>query len=191
MGERRVRQKADNPQARAPQEPASIDVQKQSDSYVHAPTSEASTTVLLASFCGASDISMYLCLHLSVSMLEFRVSAKAAFSSTCLCFFLFFLQRMGFGFVEVGSITPEPQPGNPSPRLFRLVEDRAIINRFGFNRYRFFSSHCTLIHRREVSLCYRHYTNDIIQPRTFAVHSPGTYIAAHEYVLVFLSVSSS
>ncbi|PHJ17584.1 dihydroorotate dehydrogenase [Cystoisospora suis] len=41
--------------------------------------------------------------------------------------------KMGFGFVEVGSITPEPQPGNPSPRLFRLVEDRGIINRFGFN----------------------------------------------------------
>lgn len=39
----------------------------------------------------------------------------------------------GFGFVEVGSITPEPQPGNPKPRLFRLEEDRAVINRMGFN----------------------------------------------------------
>ncbi|GFS24224.1 dihydroorotate dehydrogenase (quinone), mitochondrial [Elysia marginata] len=43
------------------------------------------------------------------------------------------LLKMGFGFVEVGSITPEPQPGNPQPRLFRLKEDRAVINRFGFN----------------------------------------------------------
>ncbi|MFA9201277.1 MAG: quinone-dependent dihydroorotate dehydrogenase [Cypionkella sp.] len=40
---------------------------------------------------------------------------------------------LGFGFVEVGSITPRPQPGNPRPRLFRLVEDRAVINRMGFN----------------------------------------------------------
>lgn len=41
--------------------------------------------------------------------------------------------RMGFGSVEVGTLTPLPQPGNPRPRLFRLVEDRAIINRMGFN----------------------------------------------------------
>jgi dihydroorotate dehydrogenase len=39
----------------------------------------------------------------------------------------------GFGFVEVGSITPRPQPGNPRPRVFRLAEDRAVINRYGFN----------------------------------------------------------
>ena len=39
----------------------------------------------------------------------------------------------GFGFVEVGSITPRPQAGNPKPRLFRLAEDRAVINRMGFN----------------------------------------------------------
>jgi dihydroorotate dehydrogenase len=41
--------------------------------------------------------------------------------------------RLGFGFVECGSVTPRPQPGNPKPRLFRLVEDEAVINRFGFN----------------------------------------------------------
>jgi dihydroorotate dehydrogenase len=40
---------------------------------------------------------------------------------------------LGFGFVEVGTVTPLPQPGNPRPRLFRLVADRAVINRFGFN----------------------------------------------------------
>ena len=43
------------------------------------------------------------------------------------------LLRQGFGFVEVGSITPRPQPGNPKPRMFRLPEDEAIINRLGFN----------------------------------------------------------
>ncbi len=43
------------------------------------------------------------------------------------------LSRAGFGFIEVGAATPRPQPGNPKPRLFRLTEDRAAINRFGFN----------------------------------------------------------
>ena len=43
------------------------------------------------------------------------------------------LARAGFGFIEVGAVTPRPQPGNPRPRLFRLSEDRAVINRFGFN----------------------------------------------------------
>jgi dihydroorotate dehydrogenase len=40
---------------------------------------------------------------------------------------------LGFGFVEIGTVTPRPQEGNPRPRLFRLVEDEAIINRMGFN----------------------------------------------------------
>lgn len=43
------------------------------------------------------------------------------------------LSNAGFGFLEVGAATPVPQPGNPKPRLFRLSEDRAAINRFGFN----------------------------------------------------------
>ena len=40
---------------------------------------------------------------------------------------------MGFGHVEIGTVTPKPQPGNPKPRSFRLVDDSAIINRMGFN----------------------------------------------------------
>jgi dihydroorotate dehydrogenase len=43
------------------------------------------------------------------------------------------LRALGFGFVEVGTITAQPQPGNPLPRLFRLTKDRALINRMGFN----------------------------------------------------------
>jgi dihydroorotate dehydrogenase len=43
------------------------------------------------------------------------------------------LGAMGFGFVEVGTVTPRPQPGNPKPRLFRIPEHQAIINRMGFN----------------------------------------------------------
>ncbi len=45
------------------------------------------------------------------------------------------LLRLGFAFVEAGTVTPHPQPGNPSPRLFRLTEDAAIINRLGFNNH--------------------------------------------------------
>jgi len=41
--------------------------------------------------------------------------------------------RLGFGFTEVGTVTPRPQPGNPKPRVFRLKEDAALINRLGFN----------------------------------------------------------
>ncbi|MBB4479191.1 quinone-dependent dihydroorotate dehydrogenase [Rhizobium etli] len=43
------------------------------------------------------------------------------------------LLRLGFGFTEIGTVTPRPQAGNPRPRIFRLVEDEAVINRLGFN----------------------------------------------------------
>jgi dihydroorotate dehydrogenase len=43
------------------------------------------------------------------------------------------LATLGFGFIEIGTVTPRPQPGNPKPRLFRLPEHQAIINRLGFN----------------------------------------------------------
>ena len=42
------------------------------------------------------------------------------------------LFKIGFGFVEIGSVTPRPQPGNPRPRVFRLREDKAVINRFTY-----------------------------------------------------------
>ena len=45
------------------------------------------------------------------------------------------LGALGFGFVEIGTVTPKPQAGNPKPRLFRLAEQKAIINRMGFNNY--------------------------------------------------------
>ncbi|MDP3288087.1 MAG: dihydroorotate dehydrogenase (quinone), partial [Methyloversatilis sp.] len=43
------------------------------------------------------------------------------------------LARLGFGFIEIGTITPRPQPGNPKPRMFRLPAAQGIINRMGFN----------------------------------------------------------
>ena len=45
------------------------------------------------------------------------------------------LAALGFGFLEIGTVTPRPQPGNPQPRLFRLPQARAIINRMGFNNH--------------------------------------------------------
>jgi dihydroorotate dehydrogenase len=54
---------------------------------------------------------------------------------------------LGFGFVEVGTLTPFPQPGNPRPRLFRLIEDRAVINRLGFNNGGQAAAHERLLRR--------------------------------------------
>ncbi|MCX7175868.1 MAG: quinone-dependent dihydroorotate dehydrogenase [Proteobacteria bacterium] len=45
------------------------------------------------------------------------------------------LAKLGFGFLEIGTVTPRPQPGNPKPRLFRLPEREALINRMGFNNH--------------------------------------------------------
>lgn len=45
------------------------------------------------------------------------------------------LAALGFGFIEIGTVTPRPQPGNPAPRIFRIPEARAIINRLGFNNH--------------------------------------------------------
>jgi dihydroorotate dehydrogenase len=56
--------------------------------------------------------------------------------------------RTGFGFVEVGAVTPRPQPGNPRPRLFRLDDDRAAINRFGFNSPGMEAVHANLLRQR-------------------------------------------
>ena len=57
------------------------------------------------------------------------------------------LARLGFGFLEAGTVTPRPQVGNPRPRLFRLTEDRAVINRMGFNNGGIESFIANLLHR--------------------------------------------
>lgn len=43
------------------------------------------------------------------------------------------MSLLGFGFIEIGTLTPKPQEGNPKPRMFRLPQDQALINRMGFN----------------------------------------------------------
>jgi len=59
------------------------------------------------------------------------------------------LLGLGFGFVEVGSITPEPQPGNPAPRVWRLPEARAVINSYGFNSKGLAAAEAQLLERRK------------------------------------------
>ncbi len=55
------------------------------------------------------------------------------------------MARLGFGFIEIGTVTPRPQAGNPRPRLFRLLADEAAINRFGFNNEGHEAVHARLI----------------------------------------------
>src|SRR5688572_1211342 len=62
------------------------------------------------------------------------------------------LLGLGFGFVEVGTLTPLPQAGNPVPRLFRLAQDRAAINRMGFNNGGFEAARVRLERRRRGGL---------------------------------------
>ena len=61
------------------------------------------------------------------------------------------LLRLGFGFVEVGTVTPRPQSGNPKPRLYRLEEDGAVINRLGFNSGGLDMALARLAHRQDRS----------------------------------------
>lgn len=61
------------------------------------------------------------------------VGAAAGFDKNAVA--VYGIEAFGFGFAEVGTVTPLPQPGNPPPRLFRLTEDEAVINRLGFNNY--------------------------------------------------------
>jgi dihydroorotate dehydrogenase len=72
-------------------------------------------------------------LQKNVFGLHFRnpVGLGAGFDKNAL--YLRELEALGFGFVEIGTVTPKPQPGNDKPRLFRLPKDRALINRMGFN----------------------------------------------------------
>lgn len=57
--------------------------------------------------------------------------------------------RLGFGFSEIGTVTPRPQVGNPSPRLFRLKDDEAVINRMGFNNSGHVAAHRRLVARKK------------------------------------------
>ena len=74
-------------------------------------------------------------LHMKVMGLDFDcpIGLAAGFDKHAEC--IDGMLEMGFGFVEIGSVTPLPQPGNPKPRAFRLKQDKGIINRYGFNSH--------------------------------------------------------
>ncbi|MEZ5306709.1 MAG: quinone-dependent dihydroorotate dehydrogenase [Pyrinomonadaceae bacterium] len=73
------------------------------------------------------------CLKINVFGLDFKspIGLAAGFDKNGVL--VSQMEALGFGFVEVGTVTPKPQPGNPKPRLFRLPDDGAILNRMGFN----------------------------------------------------------
>jgi dihydroorotate dehydrogenase len=103
---------------------------------------------------------------------------------------------LGFGFVEVGTVTPEPQAGNPRPRLFRLKQDEALINRMGFNN----AGAATVA--RNVMLARRRLPPGVVVGvnigrgwATSDEHAVGDYLAAHRLVApvadyVVINVSS-
>src|SRR6185312_10622059 len=62
------------------------------------------------------------------------------------------MRKLGFGFVECGTVTPRPQVGNPRPRLFRLSEDGAVINRMGFNNRGMAAAAARLAARKRVGI---------------------------------------
>jgi dihydroorotate dehydrogenase len=84
--------------------------------------------------------------------LEFRnpVGLAAGLDKDALAFNQ--LGEIGFGFIEIGTVTPKPQPGNDKPRLFRLIKDEAIINRMGFNNKGAFEAAERLKHRKDKGL---------------------------------------
>ena len=75
----------------------------------------------------------YKNLHTSLWNLDFKapIGMAAGFDKNARCYKT--ITKFGFGFIEVGTVTPRPQEGNEKPRLFRLKEDEEIINRLGFN----------------------------------------------------------
>lgn len=79
------------------------------------------------------------------------------------------LLGMGFGAVEVGSVTSQAQPGNPQPRVFRLPEHRAVINRYGFNSAGAAAAEEMLLERRK-KVCGRHHGIAIRVRRTALMH---------------------
>ncbi len=83
----------------------------------------------------------------------------------------------GFGFIEVGTITPKPQPGNPKPRSFRLVKDKALINRMGFNNKGLFSAKAKLSNRKQSKV--------IIGGNIGKNTSTPNELAINDYILCF------
>ena len=100
---------------------------------------------------------------------------------------------MGFGFVEVGTITPQPQPGNPKPRVFRLPADHALINRMGFNNqgvasavHRFYRRNRLRPNRRSVILGVNLGKNTLTPNEKAAADYLRLFRSLYEYVNYFV-----
>lgn len=102
------------------------------------------------------------------------------------------LSNFGFGFIEVGTVTPEPQPGNPRPRLFRIPENKALINRMGFNNQGVEKMVDRLKHRRTKLIIGGNIGKNKLKPNEMAVDD---YIkclnALYDYVDYFVVNVSS
>jgi dihydroorotate dehydrogenase len=88
------------------------------------------------------------------------------------------LLGMGFGAVEVGSITPQPQPGNPQPRVFRLPEHKAVINRYGFNSAGVAAAEEQLLARRKQVCVYSSSSSDECSDIVPAMCAQHMYVQA-------------
>ena len=97
---------------------------------------------------------------------------------------------LGFGFVEVGTVTPRPQPGNPTPRLFRLDEDAAVINRMGFNSGGLDRVIARLAHRRRRGIVGVNLGANRDSPDTGADYERGIGAAAGVADYLVINISS-
>jgi dihydroorotate dehydrogenase len=102
------------------------------------------------------------------------------------------LACLGFGFVEIGTVTPRPQPGNPAPRLFRLPEDSALVNRMGFNNGGAEPAAVRLKHRKERIIIGGNIGKNKDTPNEDAVQDyEAAFRALHEVVDYFVVNVSS
>ncbi len=102
------------------------------------------------------------------------------------------LEAFGFGFVEIGTLTPRPQPGNPKPRLFRLKADAAIINRMGFNNEGVAAAVARLKRRKGQVIVGGNIGKNKDTPNEQAVHDyEQAYLALYEVVDYFVVNVSS
>ncbi len=101
------------------------------------------------------------------------------------------MRAFGFSFVEIGTVTPEPQAGNPKPRVFRLIRDRALINRMGINNYGVDSAALRLENRKHKLIIGGNIGKNTITPNSVAAadYEKG-FTALYDYVdYIALNVS--
>lgn len=102
------------------------------------------------------------------------------------------LSALGFGFVEIGTVTPQPQAGNPRPRIFRLPADRAIINRSGLNNKGLYKAIAQLRHRHDRLIIGGNIgKNTLTQPSQVAADYLKMFRNLYQYVDYFRSTSAA